>query len=60
MPAVTIGRGGVSANGHAPDDYWIDEDAYLAVQRAILLVVAEAGLLQWSRPMVVGCEPGRS
>ena len=44
IPAVTIGRGGISANGHAPDEYWINEDAYLAVQRAILLVVAQAGL----------------
>lgn len=43
VPAVTIGRGGVSANGHAPDEYWVNRDAYLAVQRALLLVVAEAG-----------------
>jgi len=45
IPAVTIGRGGVGANGHAPDEYWINRDAYLAVQRAILLVVAEAKLV---------------
>jgi hypothetical protein len=44
VPAVTIGRGGESFNGHAPDEYWVNRDAYLAVQRAILLVVAEAGL----------------
>ena len=44
VPAVTIGRGGDSMNGHAPDEYWINRDAYLAVQRAILLVVAEARL----------------
>jgi len=43
VPAVTIGRGGVGSNGHAPNEYWIDRDAYLAVQRALLLVVAEAG-----------------
>jgi len=43
VPAVTIGRGGEGANGHAPDEYWINRDAYLAVQRALLLVVAEAG-----------------
>ena len=43
IPAVTIGRGGIGANGHAPDEYWINEDAFLAVQRALLLVVAEAG-----------------
>ncbi len=44
VPAVTIGRGGVSGNGHAPDEYWVNRDAYVAVQRALLLVVAEAGL----------------
>jgi len=43
VPAVTIGRGGQSANGHAPDEFWINREAYLAVQRAILLVVSEAG-----------------
>lgn len=44
VPAVTIGKGGSGSNGHAPDEYWINRDAYLAVQRAVLLVVAEAGL----------------
>lgn len=43
VPAVTIGRGGASQNGHAPDEFWVNRDAYLAVQRALLLVVAEAG-----------------
>ncbi len=44
VPAVTIGRGGESANSHAPNEYWINREAYVAVQRAILLVLAEAGL----------------
>lgn len=43
IPAVTIGRGGIGANGHAPDEFWVNRDAHLAVQRALLLVVAEAG-----------------
>ena len=43
VPAVTIGRGGQGANGHAPNEYWVNRDAYLAVQRAIILLVAEAG-----------------
>lgn len=43
IPAVTLGRGGVGAHGHAPDEYWVNRDAFLAVQRALLLVVAEAG-----------------
>ena len=44
VPAVTIGRGGIGGNGHAPDEFWVNRDAHLAVQRALLLVVAEAGL----------------
>lgn len=43
IPAVTIGRGGIGAHGHAPNEYWVNRDAPLAVQRALLLVVAEAG-----------------
>lgn len=43
VPAVTIGRGGEGGNGHAPDEFWVNRDAHLAVQRALLLVVAEAG-----------------
>jgi len=44
VPAVTIGRGGIGGNGHAPDEFWVNRDAHVAVQRALLLVVAEAGL----------------
>lgn len=44
VPAVTIGRGGVGGNGHAPDEWWINRDGHLAIQRALLLLVAEAGL----------------
>ena len=44
VPAVTIGKGGIGENAHAPDEYWVNREAYIAVQRAILLVVAEAGL----------------
>jgi len=43
VPAVTIGRGGIGANAHALDEYWINRHAYVAVQRALLMVVAEAG-----------------
>ena len=45
-PAVTIGAGGVSGDSHALTEWWSDDDgtAYRAVQHALLLVVAEAGL----------------
>lgn len=44
VPAVTIGRGGDGANGHALDEYWVNEDAPRAIQRALVLMLAEAGL----------------
>ncbi|MDX1645628.1 MAG: M20/M25/M40 family metallo-hydrolase, partial [Longimicrobiales bacterium] len=43
IPAVTIGRGGIGGFGHAPNEFWVNRDAHLAVQRALLLAVAEAG-----------------
>lgn len=44
-PAVTIGAGGVSGDSHALTEWWSDDGtAYRAVQRALLLVVAEAGM----------------
>lgn len=45
IPAVTIGRGGIGGNGHAPDEYWVNRDGHLAIQRALLLVAAEAGVV---------------
>lgn len=44
VPAVTIGRGGGGGNAHAPEEYWVNRDGHLAIQRALLLTVAEAGL----------------
>ena len=44
IPAVTIGRGGVGAGAHSPGEYWVNVDGHLAIQRALLLVVAEAGV----------------
>jgi acetylornithine deacetylase/succinyl-diaminopimelate desuccinylase-like protein len=44
IPAVTIGRGGAGGNSHAPEEYWVNQDGYLAIQRALLLTVSEAGL----------------
>lgn len=46
IPAVTIGRGGVGANGHSLDEWWLNKDGHLAIQRALLLLVSQAGLHQ--------------
>ena len=44
IPAVTIGRGGAGAGAHSLDEWWAPRDAHIAVQRALLLGVASAGL----------------
>ncbi|HEX6133650.1 MAG TPA: M20/M25/M40 family metallo-hydrolase [Longimicrobiales bacterium] len=43
IPAITIGRGGDGGNTHAPDEWWLDRDSWKAVQRALLIMLAEAG-----------------
>ncbi|MCY3548592.1 MAG: M20/M25/M40 family metallo-hydrolase [Gemmatimonadetes bacterium] len=44
VPAVTIGRGGMGFGAHTPEEHWVNVDGHLAIQRALLLLVAEAGL----------------
>ncbi len=44
IPAVTIGRGGIGGENHSPGEWWIDREGYKAAQRALLVLVAEAGL----------------
>lgn len=44
IPAVTVGRGGAGGGAHSLDEWWMNEDGHLAIQRTLLLVVAEAGL----------------
>jgi tripeptide aminopeptidase len=44
VPALTIGRGGVGGETHAPGEWWLDVDGEKAVQRALVLMLAEARL----------------
>ncbi len=44
VPAVTIGRGGVGGDNHSPGEWWINRNGHLAIQRALLLLMAEAGV----------------
>lgn len=44
VPAATVGRGGAGGGAHSLDEWWVNEDGHLAIQRTLLLVVAEAGL----------------
>lgn len=44
IPAITIGRGGVGAENHSPDEWWLNKEGYKAIHRALLILLAEAGL----------------
>lgn len=44
VPAVTIGSGGKSGGAHSLDEWWLENKSYEAAQRALLLLLAEAGL----------------
>lgn len=44
IPAVTIGRGGVGGGAHSLGEWWMNKDGHLAIQQALLLVLAEAGI----------------
>jgi tripeptide aminopeptidase len=44
IPAITIGRGGMGSDNHSPTEWWMNVDGHKAIQRALLILVAEAGL----------------
>ena len=45
LPAVTLGRGGIGGGAHALGEWWAPRDAHVAVQRALLVLVASVGLV---------------
>ena len=44
IPAVTIGRGGSGGGAHSLGEWWTAKDAHVGTERALLLLVAAAGL----------------
>lgn len=46
VPAVCIGAGGVSGATHSLNEWWLNKDGYKGIQQALLLLVAEAGLVK--------------
>ncbi len=46
VPAVTIGRGSVGGGVHSLDEWWLNRDGHIAIQRTLLITVAEAGLAE--------------
>lgn len=44
IPAITIGRGGKGGANHSLDEWWINDNGYIAIQYALLVLLSEAGL----------------
>lgn len=44
IPAVTIGGGGAGGGAHSLDEFYINRDGPEGIQRALLLLLAQAGL----------------
>jgi acetylornithine deacetylase/succinyl-diaminopimelate desuccinylase-like protein len=44
IPAVTMSRGGISGNSHAPDEWWQNVDGHIGIQIGLVTLLAEAGL----------------
>ena len=46
IPAVTMSRGGVSGNSHAPEEWWQNVDGHIGIQIGLITLLAEAGLAE--------------
>jgi len=44
IPAITIGGGGIGGDAHSLHEYFINRDGPLGIQRALLILMAQAGL----------------
>ncbi len=44
IPAITIGGGGTGGNAHSLTEWWYDDDAATGIKRALLILLAEAGV----------------
>jgi acetylornithine deacetylase/succinyl-diaminopimelate desuccinylase-like protein len=44
IPAVTMSRGGVSGNSHAPEEWWQNVDGHIGMQIGLITLLAEAGI----------------
>jgi acetylornithine deacetylase/succinyl-diaminopimelate desuccinylase-like protein len=44
IPAVTMSRGGISGNSHAPAEWWQNADGHIGIQIGLITLLAEAGL----------------
>jgi tripeptide aminopeptidase len=44
IPAMRLGGGGVGGGAHSLEEWWLNREGHLAIQRTLLLVLAEAGV----------------
>ncbi len=44
IPAITIGGGGIGSGAHSLGEYFINRDGPLGIQRALLILLAQAGV----------------
>jgi di/tripeptidase len=44
IPAITIGGGGVGGQAHSLNEYFINRDGTLGLRRALLILLAQAGV----------------
>ncbi len=44
VPAITMGAGGRGGGAHALSEWWLDDKSHLAMQRTLLVLLAEAGV----------------
>lgn len=45
VPAVTMSRGGISGNSHAPEEWWQNKDGHIGIQIGLLTLLAEADIV---------------
>ncbi len=45
IPAITIGGGGIGAHAHSLAEYFINDEGHIGIQRALLIVLAQAGVV---------------
>ena len=44
VPAITMGAGGKGGGAHALSEWWLDDKSHLAMQRTLLVLLAETGV----------------
>ena len=52
IPAITIGRGGISGASHSLDEWYDPKDAYLGVQKTLLTLLTLVGVDGTSQPVL--------